>query len=124
MQILRKHKLGRVSSLLNNKNILINKNSQNKKSNWCGIKTEHLEVLGVYFPLAVGKFKSPLSVRGHPLDRAVCEYTLLRPTGVQVLDRLVREYDLFGAVRIVLLDLIANSIYNVFIVTVLNTSGI
>lgn len=66
-----------------------------------------LEVLGVYFPLAIGKLESSFSVQANPLDRAVSKDTLLRPTSVQILDRLVRKYDLFSAVRVVLLDLIA-----------------
>ena len=67
----------------------------------------YFELLGVKLLLSVCEDDGPVSVGVKLLDGAVGKHALLLAVWVDVLDRLVRERDLLGAVRVVLLTLAA-----------------
>ena len=64
-------------------------------------------MLGVNLSLPVGELYGPFSVGSHPLNRPVGKHALLRALRVEILDRLVREDDFLGFIRVMLLDLVA-----------------
>ena len=63
-------------------------------------------MLGVYLPLAVGELHDLVARDLHTDDGAVREDALLRAVGEEVLDGLVWECDLIGAIWVVLLCLL------------------
>ena len=75
----------------------------------------NLIICSVIFLNAIGHMESDIPVGKIPLRETIWKYTLLFSTGINILDRVIWEMDLFGPIRVVLFTLFTVHKYNVYV---------